>query len=298
LAVEHGSACGSFKVDWLAKRNRYGNDTRDAVQRYLSFNANGTFLWVALVCQELSNISGWKAQKKLTAFPPGLDALYRRMIDQIRDSEDSELCKRMLAVVSTVYRPVTLDELASFVDMPDDVSNDYEALSEIVGLCGSFLTLRERSISFVHQSAKDFLFKEACYDIFPSGIEDIHHIIFSRSVHVMSMALRRDIYSLHALGYPTELVEQPDPDPLAASRYSCIYWVDHLCDRSSHSYTNQGINLQDGGAVENFVRKKYLYWLEALSLCGGMSEGVVSIAKLEALLQVIFSLVIAVFNIC
>jgi NACHT domain len=76
-----------FKVDWLAKRNRYTTDTRDAVQGYLSLNANSTFLWVALVCQEMSNISGWKAQQKLTAFPPGLDGIYRRMIDQIRDSE-------------------------------------------------------------------------------------------------------------------------------------------------------------------------------------------------------------------
>jgi hypothetical protein len=65
-----------FKVDWLGERNRYNNDTRDAVQRYLSLNANGTFLWVALVCQELANVPGWKAQKKLTAFPPELDALY------------------------------------------------------------------------------------------------------------------------------------------------------------------------------------------------------------------------------
>lgn len=279
-----------FKVDWLVKRNRYSNDTRDAVQRYLSSNANGTFLWVALVCQGLSHISGWKAQKKLTAFPAGLDALYRRMIDQIRGSEDSELCKRILAIVSTVYRPVTLDELASFVDMPDDVSGNYEALSEIIGLCGSFLTLRERTIFFVHQSAEDFLLKEARDDIFPSGIEDIHHVIFSRSVQAMSIVLRRDIYRLGALGSSVEQVERPEPDPLAASRYSCIYWVDHLCDWSSHS--NKGTNLQDRGAIEDFIRKKYLYWLEALSLCGGMSVGVVSIAKLEALLQVTSSLVI------
>jgi hypothetical protein len=33
-----------FKVDWLEERNRYNNDTQDAVQRYLSLNANGTFL--------------------------------------------------------------------------------------------------------------------------------------------------------------------------------------------------------------------------------------------------------------
>jgi hypothetical protein len=67
-----------FKVDQLAKRNRYNSNTRDAVQHYLSSNANGTFLWVALVCQELLNTPGWKAQRKLTAFPPGLNALYGR----------------------------------------------------------------------------------------------------------------------------------------------------------------------------------------------------------------------------
>ncbi|KAL2193976.1 heterokaryon incompatibility protein [Corynascus similis CBS 632.67] len=32
------------KVDWLAKRNKYDNATRNAVQHYLSANAHGTFL--------------------------------------------------------------------------------------------------------------------------------------------------------------------------------------------------------------------------------------------------------------
>ncbi len=51
-------------------------------------------------------------------------------MDQIRDlenAEDTELCKQILDVVSTVYQPVTLDELSSFVDMSDGVSGEYEA---------------------------------------------------------------------------------------------------------------------------------------------------------------------------
>src|SRR6202043_1922664 len=62
-----------IKVDWLAKRNDYDDDTQDAGQRYLSLNAKGPFLWVALVCQELADIPGWKAEEMLTVFPPGLD---------------------------------------------------------------------------------------------------------------------------------------------------------------------------------------------------------------------------------
>jgi hypothetical protein len=141
----------------------------------------------------------------------------------LEDAEDAERCKSILSVVSTVYRPVTFDELASFVDMPNSISGNYKALSEIIRLYGSFLTLRERTISFIHQSAKDFLFKEASDEIFPSGIKNIHHVIFLGSLYVMSRTLRRDIYSLHALGCPIEQVKQPDPDPLAASRYSYLF---------------------------------------------------------------------------
>ncbi|KAF2683802.1 hypothetical protein K458DRAFT_389727 [Lentithecium fluviatile CBS 122367] len=274
-----------FKVDWMAKRNKYGNDTRDAIQRYLSLNANGTFLWVALVCQELSNVSRWEAKQVVTVFPSGLDALYKRMLDQIRDSRNSKLCRGILGVVSAVYRPVTLDELASFVDMPDGVSGDSEALSEIIALCGSFLTLRERTISFVHQSAKDFLLMQARHDIFPSGIENVHRVIFSRSLQVMSKTLRRDMYSLCTLGYPAEQIMPPDPDPLATSRYSCIYLINHLCDWNPSSSAKDEVDLQDGGAVNSFLRQRYLYWLEALSLCQSMLKGVVSMAKLEVFMQ-------------
>src|SRR5262249_14834933 len=87
-------------------------------------------------------------------------------------------------------------------------------------------------------------------------------------------------------------VEQPDPDPLASCRYSCIYWVDHLRDWNLNHYTDHrgdlqdGDVLQDGGVIDEFLRKKFLYWLEALSLCENISGGVISMAKLEALTQV------------
>ena len=210
------------KMNTLARRNRYDSDTQDAVQRYLSENADGTFLWVALVCQELSNTPGWKAQRRLRGLPPGLDGLYRRMIDQIRDSEDAELCTCILATVSAVYWPLTLDELASVIDLPDGVASENEALSEIVGLCGSFLTLQGRTVSFIHQSAKDFLVEKAYNEIFPSGIGDTHHTIFSRSLQIMFKTLRRDIYGLRELGHPIEQVMPPNPDPLAAIHYSVL----------------------------------------------------------------------------
>ena len=273
------------KVVQLARRKKYSEKTCNAVIEYLSCNADNTFLWVGLVCQNLEKISRWNTVEKLKEFPPGLDSLYARMLEKLRQSDSADLCKRILATMSIVYRPITLYELVSLVEMPEEISDDLESVMEIVNLCGSFLTIREDTIYFVHQSAKDYLLTEAPDKTFSSGSSETHHAILLRSLQTMFSTLRRDIYSLDAPGYPIEQIERPDPDPLVASRYSCVYWVDHLCDWNP-SCANDNVDLQDGGIVEVFIRKKYLYWLEALALCRSMSEGVLSVIKLDSFMQV------------
>ena len=274
------------RVRQLAQEKKYDAKTQDAILQHLLLNANGTFLWVALVCQNLKNIPRARIRARLTSFPSGLDSFYERMMTQINKSDDSEVCKQILAIIATVYVPITLTELTSLVEMLEDASDDKDSLHELIGLCGSFLTIRKDRIYFVHQSAKDYLLARASNEIFPSGRGEIHHEIFLKSLEVMSRTLRRDMYSLRAIGYPIEQVVRPDPDPLAASRYSCINWVDHLLDWNDIDATPK-LDLTDQDAIENFVRTKYLYWLEALSLYRSISEGVVLMAKLEILLQVI-----------
>ena len=278
------------RVRQLAERKNYDHKTRDTVLDHLSLHANDTFLWVALVCQNLENTPRRKTLAKLNGFPPGLSSLYVRMMQQICnlvDIDDTDICKRVLALVAIVYRPITLEELASLIGMHEEIADNLESLEEIIGLCASFLTIRQGTVYFVHQSAKDFLVAESFNDIFPSGEEEVHYEIFSRSLQVMFKTLRRDMYSLGALGYPAEQVRPPDPDPLAASRYSCIYWIDHLYDWNSNSSVDHLVDLQDGGVVHEFMREKYLYWLEALSLCKSMSKVIVLVAKLEKIVQVI-----------
>ncbi|OAP64881.1 hypothetical protein AYL99_00853 [Fonsecaea erecta] len=267
------------KVRQLTQRKKYDDKTRDAVVEHLSSNANDTFLWVALACQSLESVSRWNVRAKLKTLPLGLNSLYRRMMQQIRDSESSTLCKRILASIASVYEPITIFELTSLIDTLKDMSEDPESLREIIGLCGSFLTIRKDTIYFVHQSAKDYLLSEASVEIFPSGSKEIHYGFFSRSLEVMSRTLHRDMYGLGAPGYTIERVKQPDPDPLSVLRYSCMYWVDHLCECEAHRLVNHQIDLQ------MFVREKFLYWLEALSLSKAMSKGVLAMTTLEKLIQ-------------
>ena len=280
------SAFIQHKVSQLAQEKKYDKKVQDAVFEHLTTNANGTFLWVALVCQDLEKTAKRNVLKKLKSFPPGLDALYERMMQQIGASDDDELCKQVLATIALVYRPITLQELVALAEPLEDTADEAE-VREIIGLCGSFLTLREDTVYFVHQSAKDFLFADAYNEVFPQGTKATHHVIFSRSLAILSNTLRRDMYSLEALGVAIKDVQPPEPDPLAASRYSCVYWIDHLCDSKPESWADGGGDrLKVTGAVDEFVREKYLYWLEGLSLCLSMGKGVVSMAKLCSLVQV------------
>jgi hypothetical protein len=210
------------------------------------------------------------------------------MLDQIIKSEDSELCISVLAIVSTVYRPITIDELVTLVELPDGVDSEHEeAVIEVVGYCRSFLTLRERTIYFVHQSAKEFLLQEkTSQELFPAGVKEVHYKIFWRSLQMMSQILRPDIYSLHIVGISIDQVQPPDPDPLATIRYSCLYWVNHLLEYNVKKESSN--DLKDSGLVHSFLRENFLYWLEALSLMKSVSDGITMIRKLESL-QVRFS---------
>jgi hypothetical protein len=251
--------------------------------------ANDTFLWVSLVMKELKDVQSWEVAQVLEEVLTQLTDVYQRMIEHIKHLKrrNPELCRQILSTIVATYRPLHLQELSALADLPNQGSNAEQTTAAMVNMCGSFLTLREDHVYVIHQSAREFLSDKAAVSVFPFGLGEVHRDIFSRSIQAMSGNLQRDMYQLGALGYPIEQVRQPRPDPLAALRYSCIYWIDHLCEWISDSSTYDGSILMSGGVVDGFVREKYLYWLEAVSLCASVSKGVVSMSRLEALTEVI-----------
>ncbi|KAH6985564.1 hypothetical protein EDB80DRAFT_231610 [Ilyonectria destructans] len=263
---------------------RDNKSLQDQVRDEMRHRADGTFLWVALVAQELQNVRSWDVLSVLKQMPAGLVPLYRRMMNHIQQlrPRDSEFCRLVILTATVAYRLLHLRELGVLSGLPGNVSSD---LQSVVDMCASFLTIRDDYIYLIHQSVEDFLTKEVSTAIFQHGFAAAHHTIFLKSIQIMSEALRRDVYDLHHPGTSIDDIRSPKPDPLAPARYSCIYWVDHLSDAISHKTSTPIDDLYDNSTVHQFLNKKYLYWLEALSLLRGMPEGVVAMTKLKTLLE-------------
>ncbi|PVH91746.1 WD40 repeat-like protein [Periconia macrospinosa] len=284
-AEQVSRAVGLYIDDKLSRLESLNNSLRNQVRDILRRKADGTFLWVALVVRELEGPGSWDPLQVAEEAPPGLHQLYDRMMNQIQrlKEKNSEMCRLLLSTACVAYRPLYLAEMGSLCGLSGQVSTLVRNVRTIVVMCSSFLTVRGDQVYFIHQSAKDYLSDKMRNTVFPSE-RRIHYDMFSRSLKLMSSALKRDMYSLIAPGFPVDKVQVPVHDPLATMRYSCVHWVDHLCDWDSNS-ANHGIDSQEKGAIVDFIKKKYLYWLEALSLCRSVSEGVLAMAKLNALAQ-------------
>ncbi|KAI0434035.1 WD40-repeat-containing domain protein [Xylaria sp. FL1042] len=288
---------------------RENDKLREQVRDVLRRKANGTFLWVSLVVQELEQVESWHVPKVAEEVPPGLDDLYDRMMNQIEGQKrDSENCGLVLSAVTVAYRPLHLAEIAVLSGLPKEIWGSTKNIAKIVAKCGSFLTVRDDQVYLVHQSAKEYLSDRASAVLFPSGVGKTHHGMFSRSLKLMSEKLRRNMYGLSHPGFPIDQVRQPKPDPLAAARYSCVHWVDHLRDWASGVSAKNGDDPQhvpgtqlqaprhvqkwearpqnDSGEhswVYEFLREHFLHWLEALGLLEKTSEGVLAITTLESM---------------
>jgi NACHT domain len=263
-----------YKLSTLKTKIGYDDSVLADVSDEVRRGAKYIFLWVALVFKELDSVEGWYAADIIRAIPSGLSELYGHIMSKIEkgNMRDPEFCKEVLVATALSYRPLSLSELGVVAGLPPKVNPQ-----TIVEKCGSFLTTRESIVDLIHQSAKDYL-KNCESRLQEAGIAEGHVNISRRSVKAMSLILKQNIYTLQ-FGFKPRDMRPPDPDPLAPIRYSCVFWADHLCflNGEDPKYRRE---LIDDGPVFGFLKERFLYWLESLSLLGRLSDGVQSIRKL------------------
>ena len=272
------------KVDQLARSKRYSHPLKTEVNSQLREKAEGTFLWVHLACERLEKVSLLGTKRELECMPRGLNTLYKRMIKQVMDQDkfEAEMCKNILCSAAVAYRPLHFQEIISFLSLPEGHGCDNQALIDIIERCGSFLTIRQETIYFIHQSAKDYFVSGDGRTILPFNEVNEHSKIIRRSLAIMPHYLRKDMCDLEKRGDIAEipLIDRND-GPLVPIKYMCHYWVKHLISYNDSGTARDDRILCDDEEIHKFLQKHFLHWIEALALLGQLAEGVLMIKDLE-----------------
>jgi hypothetical protein len=271
------------KVHELAIGKGYSESLRQEILRYFQGNAGGTFLWVALACRSLRAIPQRHVRRRLYEFPPGLDALYARMMLQIEESDDGDYCKAVLATVALAFRPLTLPELGLIANLPEEISCSTEDIADIARRSGCFLTMRgdtweDKVVSFVHQSAKDYIIKQARNTVFPKGLTKEHARVAKTCIQRMCEpgGLQKDIYRFGRPGTRRTDCDLAEVGKLMAAKvtYTASFWAEHVIAGAE--------TLCSDDYVHQFLQQYFLYWLEALSWLGMAASAVSYTARLQA----------------
>ncbi|KAF2266729.1 hypothetical protein CC78DRAFT_124362 [Lojkania enalia] len=274
-----------FKVQSLANAGVYNDsETQARVRQLLRDKAEGTFLWVSLVCKEMECVPLYRATEVLKELPPGLNPLYHRMMEQILayETQMAQFCKDILRSVALAYRPLQLEEVATTAGLPMDQFKDVQEVIDLVSRCGSFLTIREGTVSFVHLSAKDYFTSGKGPQVFGGALAKEQEWMAHRLLDTMHGILKRDMCRLWKPGTRIQnATARIKGSFLPQVAYACEYWVDHV-----KVYAQDCDNiLLDGGKIHSFLQEHLLHWLEAMSILRKIPEVVAAIKKLQSTLS-------------
>ncbi len=158
------------KVDELSTRKSYPSILKFDIQNALSEKAEGTFLWVSLVLEDISKAAVLsQVRKRLQSLPSSLSEVYSQILDKIQ-KENVENARFILQWVVTARRPLTVRELAMAralgpercdknivptADTLNELNDGFKICEPLV-----YLDSATKTINLVHQSAKDYLLEE------------------------------------------------------------------------------------------------------------------------------------------
>ena len=285
----------SLDADWPGEES-----VKDLTQR-----ANGLFIYAATACrfigprtsprrvrqQRLSlilNAGGDRLGAKTSgrSSTQELDIMYTQIVTQSVAGDYDEDEKEMMTedfrlIVGTLINlqePLPAAAIGELCSVEVYRVNDtFRHLHSILAVPES----QESPVRLLHFSFAEFLLdKRRCPDRFWIDDKEAHQYLFDSSIQHMRKSLRRNICSLHTPGaLASELQSSSILQCLPAKiQYACRYWIQHF--RRSES------RLVDNCQVHKFLQKNLLHWLEALSLIGKTSEGVLAITSLESTVTV------------
>ncbi|PVH92326.1 hypothetical protein DM02DRAFT_605485 [Periconia macrospinosa] len=205
------------KVAELASEQNLPQEMVAQVRQTLLAGADGTFLWVGFVANELQGRSWSKIDEVLRNVPKGLGGIYQRLLQQIGDKE---ALVPILQWVVLAARPLTLEELtvAAGIKTAGTLAAT-QVTKNRLRFGGLLVKVEGDVVNLVHESAKEF-FQSDQVNI--KGIDMFH---MSQNTHktLMQICLA---HIERGYGNPGTINGMSGHDPFLS--YASQYWPVHF----------------------------------------------------------------------
>ena len=215
----------SKSVEQLASVDGF-KDIQEQVEQTLIESADGTFLWVSLVMQE---IEGSETCTEILAaiehIPQGLDNKYNHMLQQIEPAHQQKVVQ-ILRWVAAAVRPLTLSELSEVIDAPaSDLMSPEQAVRDVVTKAKGLLKIQGTEVTLIHASAREFLLsvdagQEAGAEKVLIGMEELQYELAQSCYNVIiGSRLSKSEKKISSLS---------DKDEPKLLKYAIKYWMEHV----------------------------------------------------------------------
>ena len=264
----------------------------------LAGRAEGLFQWAAVACGYILEPKPVRSRRgriehllQSTANHHGQDLLtelYNGILKEyFTDEEAQGLFRSVVGRLLAAFEPLSIHSLTTLQrrtsnDDDDDDDDDDNSIVETLRCLGSLLSNVTSSndtlpIVPLHTSFRDFATDEEKSGVFYVDLRDAHFHLAHSCLSLVLNDLKFNICNLKSSYLANEDVEDLEVRivkhlPPALS-YACRLWDDHL------GHLDFEANLFD--KLQTFFEKKFLFWLEALSLLSAMALALPALSSLS-----------------
>jgi hypothetical protein len=267
----------------------------EKVLKQLVVNASGLFIWAATACRFIHSGREFAERRLALILQSGasttvperhLSEIYTKVLknsighgyDNFEREYILSRFQKVLGGIVILSSPLSASSISKLLHVTT------QQVAQTLNHLHAILDIPEDQtcpVRLHHPSFRDFLLnKDRCVDAqFWVDENQAHSVLVGHCINLMSATLKRDICDLQAPGTLTTEIESRVKQCLSPEvEYACIYWVQHIQRSCAQLYDND--------QVHQFLQEHFLHWLEALSLMGKTSEGVLAIVSLESYIYV------------
>lgn len=252
------------------------------------------FIFAATVCRFLGEAKGnprrrlndilkydaEEISKQDVTYLPVMNHLFSGYGEREKEKLSVEF-QNIVGSIVVLETPLSVISLAALLDLPkEDIRCRLDSLHSVL----SIPTDERLPVRLLHLSFRDFLLDSPTREKSPFRVDgsEAHKKLATKCLQLMctSKGLKQNMCNLSSPGsFRSDIDKQLLDGALPAElRYACRYWAYHL--QQSKWY------ICDEDQVHEFLQEYVLYWLEAMSLIGEMSETIIIIGMLQLSLNV------------